>query len=122
MKKKLEQKIFEDFPNLYYPEKPETETLMCFGFECSDGWFDLIYRLSKDLNEMEDLPEGFEIIQVKEKFGSLRVYPNYDNEKIYDRINQAEKEASETCESCGKPGELKEGGWMRTLCEECYTG
>ena len=122
MKKKLEQKIFEDFPNLYSPEKSETETLMCFGFECSDGWFDLIYRLSKDLNEMEDLPEGFEIIQVKEKFGSLRVYPNYGNEKIYDRINQAEKEASETCEVCGKSGELREGGWMRTLCEECYKG
>jgi len=30
----------------------------------------------------------------------------------------AENMAAITCEECGKPGELRTGGWMRTLCDE----
>ena len=120
MKEELEQKIFKDFPNMYKPERPETESLMCFGFECGDGWFDLLYSLSKDLSEMEDLPEGFEVEQVKSKFGTLRFYPNFGNEKIYERITQAEEESAVTCEDCGKPGKLTGKGWVTTLCEDCY--
>lgn len=119
MNENLEQKLFNDFPNLYKPQKPETQTLMCFGFECSDGWYDLIYRMSEDLNKIEDLPEGFEIIQVKEKFGTLRVYTINGNEKAFERINQAEQESSKTCEVCGSPGFIRGNRWLQTLCESC---
>ena len=37
------KKLIEAFPALYrgYKKSPR-ESLMCFGFECGDGWFDLI--------------------------------------------------------------------------------
>lgn len=117
MREDLEKKIFEDFPNLFKPERPMTEGLMCFGFECGDGWFDLIYRLCEDLNQME-LPEGFEVVQVKEKFGGLRFYPDFGTEEIFNRINLAEEESYRTCEVCGKPGKPNKGSWIRTLCKE----
>jgi CRISPR/Cas system-associated protein Cas10 (large subunit of type III CRISPR-Cas system) len=40
-------------------------------------------------------------------------------EKIGDRIDDAEYESSKTCEICGKPGKRRGGGWIVTLCDEC---
>ena len=58
--------------------------------------------------------------------GRLRI-PDQDKDGLpprpaeLDHINQlirsAEEEASRTCEACGRPGELRKGGWVVTLCE-----
>jgi len=40
MNKELSKKLYDDFPELYRgKDRPLTESLMCFGFECRDGWF-----------------------------------------------------------------------------------
>ena len=61
---------------------------------------------------------GFAVVQVKEKYGTLRFYcpatPAIDK---YTRL--AERLSAVTCEDCGKPGEPNESGWISTLCEEC---
>ncbi len=55
-------------------DTPMTQSLMCFGFECGDGWCDIIRRLSEKLerwneeNSNDDRPP-IEACQVKEKFG-----------------------------------------------------
>jgi len=72
MNPELEQKFFDRF-KFFHPEKSPKETLMCFGFECSDGWFQLIWDLCEDLEKI--VPEDFEVIQVKEKFGMQFLYP-----------------------------------------------
>jgi len=38
--------------------------------------------------------------------------------RIHVLIREAEAEAGRTCEDCGKPGKLRRGGWVRTLCNE----
>lgn len=120
MKEELEKKLFEEFPEIYHPEKPVTEILMSYGFMCNDGWFDIIYRLSKDIYSM-NRPESFEVFEVKEKFGGLRFYVENGTEEIFDRIHQAEEESYKTCEVCGKPGEArKNNGWVQTLCLDCF--
>lgn len=117
-------KLFDRF-SFFKPERPVTEALMAFGFEHGDGWFDLIWTLCEDLEKIvkeEHLQEGyFEVIQVKEKFGTLRFYVNGGTNAIYDRINKAEGDSSATCEQCGKqPAKsTSKGHWIRTLCEEC---
>lgn len=117
MTKELEKKFFDRF-SFFKPEKPMTESLMCFGFECSDGWYDLLWRLCEDIDKMEK-PEGFEVVQVKEKFGSLRFYTNYATDEIFKRINEAERDSETICEECGKPGEiLRINGWYSCVCEE----
>ena len=40
-------------------------------------------------------------------------------EKISERIEQAEWESEITCESCGHPGKIRGGGWVYTACDNC---
>jgi hypothetical protein len=54
-------------------------TAMPRGFDHGDGWFDILWRLCKDLEPLGTEFEAaggpkFEVRQVKEKFGGLRFY------------------------------------------------
>jgi len=86
-----------------------------FGIECGDGWFDIIDKLSK---QIEDLKVGAVAVQVKEKYGTLRFYLNGYNEKIDKFIRTAERKSAKTCEVCGKPGKLHTDGWCYVSCKE----
>lgn len=93
---------------------------MGFGFECGNGWYDLIYRLCEDIKQLNP-PADFEVVQVKEKFGGLRFYVNSGTEEIYNLISVAEEASLTICETCGAPSsgpeEIK--GWIHTACEAC---
>jgi len=120
MEKELDKKLCADFPNLYRQRVlPMSETCMCWGFP-GDGWFDIIYRLSAAL---EKLDAGIVAVQVKEKFGGLRFYVKGVRqsamEEAHRLIGVAEGEAARTCEACGKPGEIRFGGWTKVRCDEC---
>jgi len=114
MNKEHTTKLVEDFPYLYagIHGRP-METCMCFGFECGDGWFDLIYNLSKRISESD--PE-VRAVQVKEKFGGLRFYVNAASDDVYAFIQEAEDLSYETCEVCGNAGKLDATGWHKTSC------
>jgi hypothetical protein len=120
MKKELDEKLCRDFPTLYAQRglSPQ-QTAMCWGFP-GDGWFDLIYRLSEDLVKIEPTLQA---VQVKEKFGGLRFYidscPEDTWSAVQQRISEAEAESFRTCESCGAPGSVRGGGWVKTLCDKC---
>lgn len=122
MKDELEQKLFEEFPKLYRGKDDDmTQSLMGMGFSVKDGWYDIIYDLSeKVVNFCEEngynIPKAF---QVKEKFGGLRFYfDGVPDKKIFDFVREAEQRSLETCEVCGEDGEPREGGWIKTLCDE----
>lgn len=118
-------KLYTDFPTLYRQHSLSMmETCMCWGFECEDGWFDLIYKLSKDLT---DLDATVEASQVKEKFGGLRFYTSGSGvslataDKVFKLIDIAEDESYETCEQCGTKENVSQNkhGWIFTLCDDC---
>ena len=79
--------------------------------------------------------------QIKEKFGSLRIYLSInishddqtavDHYKVNDELNAEfdtfsevinrmqsfiERKSEQVCESCGQPGQLYSTGWWKTLC------
>ena len=132
MRKELDEALCRNFPNLYSRRHGDPrDTCMCFGFECGDGWYDLIREASRKIEELIlELPEadreGVFAEQVKEKFAGLRLYMSGMPTQIYSRvqevIREAEKKSFETCERCGKPGELYTGGWLHTLCPEHAEG
>lgn len=63
---------------------------------------------------------AFQIVEVKEKFGLLRVCCSPTTVETQGAIFQAEKESRRTCELCGRPGCLREdGGRLRVRCESC---
>ena len=123
MTEELDSKLCQDFPNLFKNRYASlTETCMCWGFECEDGWFDLIYNLCVNIQNyiIESKFENIEVLQVKEKYGNLRFYISSGDEYIFNLINQAENESKTICEICGKKGKIIEkNGWYKCRCEEC---
>ena len=123
MSPELEQKLTEEFPELFKGRsRPKSESLMAFGCEHGDGWFDIIRcvcaAIENYLKRMETRPD-YEFFQIKEKFGTLRVYDNGHDEYIAGAIRMAENMSAFTCEVTGNPGRLcKKGQWYRTLCDE----
>ena len=91
-----------------------------WGIVCEAGWEDLITRLCERLVTL-DLPD-LRVVQVKEKFGTLRFYVVGGNDEVSAMIRQSEEESSETCEWCGAQGDLRksERGYLLTLCETCF--
>ena len=127
MKQELQDKIFEDFPELFQLRRPrkEGEMLMptiCYGIECGDGWYDLIYTLCNQINhylKWSDNKCKIRVLQVKEKFGGLRFYTNGVPGEVRGMIRMAEAMSYKICEVCGNKGETSStGGWLETTCEE----
>jgi hypothetical protein len=123
MRKELEQKLVGRWPTWFNVKGDFRYTGMTLGFQHGDDWFDILWRLCGDLEPLvaeleKQTGRQFEVLQVKEKFGGLRFYVNHANDGIRQRIQTAKGESFDTCEICGKPGELRESRWIRTLCEE----
>ena len=132
MTEKLEDKLFERF-YFYRPDLPETESLMCYGFECGDGWFQLLWKMSEEIEKALTPDEidkhakelllannNFNISQVKCKFGELRVYSDYSFTEVDRIIDKYTDLALFSCEKCGEEGEYRQD--KRTvLCEKCYS-
>jgi len=57
------------------------------------------------------------VVQVKEKFGTLRFYIQSGTEEHYNYISFAESMSGHTCETCGSPGKRLGRGWIYTACE-----
>lgn len=78
--KQYKEDAFENCPLLYGgAAKPCTENLMCFGWECGDGWYPVLRDLSYDIEALNiqhfyNYGVYAEASQVKEKFGGLRFY------------------------------------------------
>ncbi len=131
MREELDKLLCEKYPKmLVNRNKPMTETCMCWGFECGDGWFNILNQLMGNIQHHIDWKEKqgkpvpqVTLDQVKEKFGTLRFYYTGGDEYISGLVSMAEAMSGVTCEECGNTGERHGGGWVRTLCdvhEESY--
>jgi hypothetical protein len=166
MKTELQQKLIEKYPILFQDKnKSPRETLMCFGIETGDGWYKILDDLFGYFDNIMDndvylpfkkeyivegdestygiytYPPKIKLVQVKEKYGTLRVYfTTYHDEIIpeetmqkleenaYERtvksfykrydfaVDYAEYLSSKTCEICGDEGTQTKGYWITTLC------
>jgi hypothetical protein len=109
------------------------------GFCVGEGWWPIIEALCKQIQSHTDwtnerhaalkkenqynlkIPKKVKPVvvgQIKEKFGGLRFYYEGGDPEISGMVRMAESWAANTCESCGKPGKPRNGGWLRTLCDE----
>jgi hypothetical protein len=88
------------------------------------GWASFIHDIFDRLEAL-NRPD-IRIIQVKQKFGGLRIYLNgvyFDDEHEgeaaeFERyVFQRQKESFYTCETCGNPGTLRSGNHYQTLCD-----
>ena len=161
MRADLEKKLEEEFSfmkkgNSFEEQREEgfvDDTYNAFGLECDDGWYDLIHDLCKEIDEAyRDAGRKIDliVIQIKEKFGTLRFYyafegkPHYLHafdmfgadggcsvrnlpkgddfeDKIAEIVRKYEKKSGSVCEVCGSKGKIRpELGYVQTLCDKCY--
>jgi len=138
MNKDLEANIFNSYPELFKHRDDMKQSLMCFGIEPDNGWYNLINDLCADIYHYyntkydgvdydgnkyhHEVPPSFYVTQIKEKFGSLRFYIMAAPEDIHDMVHKAENKSYYICEVCGKEGKQfyrDDLPWVRTLCDEC---
>lgn len=123
MKKELQDEIYKKYPKIFaQKDKPMTETCMCWGLACGDGWYWLIDNLCSLLQwdiDHNGHPQ-IEAVQVKEKYGTLRFYTDGHDEKQSGYIDFAEHISGIICEDCGSMDRVTQTkGWVVTLCNKC---
>lgn len=122
MKKELQKKLYKKYPKLFrQKDLPMSQTCMCWGITCGNGWYKLIDGLCAGIVRID---AAVEAVQVKEKFGGLRFYTGgiakKNSDAIWDLIRKAEEESLKTCEICGSKKDISQTrGWVRTLCTKC---
>jgi hypothetical protein len=140
----LDQKLCDKYPKIFANRhKAPSETAMCWGFDHGDGWYDILDILCESIQthidwsvenhnwtnnwnlKNPDQPRPVPTIcaqvvatQVKEKFGELRFYYDGGDDMIQGMVEMAQSISTRVCETCGKPGSLRGGGWVQTLCDE----
>jgi len=132
MKQEYDTYLCTTFPKMFVNRyKPMTETTMCWGFDCGDGWYNIIRVLCSNIqhhidwrNRKNGLDPNQPIVsqvtvdQVKEKFGTLRFYCTGGDDYIDGLVSMAESMSSVICEVCGNSGSTLGRGWLTTLCEK----
>lgn len=83
------------------------------------GWALLIHGL------YSQIPSTVRVLEVKEKFGTLRFYweGHGELEEFEKLVEVAEAASHVMCEKCGAPGKrvtIPEGYWAKTWCYKCY--
>lgn len=85
------------------------------------GWEKIVRNALKEICEIDP---NLIVRQIKEKFGSLRIYTTrslIDEKTIDEIILFASDECSHICEKCGRTGRLRCNlPWHKTLCDLCY--
>lgn len=76
--------------------------------------------------------DNFIIIQVKEKFGEMRIYYYFDCTEDNEEIKSVQYKVDiiidkysvlsyKTCVDCGAPADVRTvGGWIAPYCDRCY--
>lgn len=115
MRPALSKLLFDRNVDLYR-DRPLTESLMGFGFECGDGWFAVLDALGEALAARAvSSGSATQASQVKEKYGTLSFYVFGADRHCSAAIDLAEAFSARVCELTGAQGELlSDRGWYAT--------
>ncbi|MEX3949823.1 hypothetical protein AB4Y40_18985 [Paraburkholderia sp. EG287B] len=126
MRDELQKTLRDRYPLIFRsalpprdPCGPAPDPFPVWGFECGDGWFDLLDALALNLQHATTSAGAPQVVavQVKQKFGVLRFYADGADDRQRAMIELAETMTGRICEVCGNKGKLvSKNGWMMTRC------
>lgn len=86
-----------------------------------EGWMQLFLQACVDIKEplvrTSDIHK-FRFLQVKEKYGRMRLYHSGASEEVNDILDKYEFLSEQVCSTCGKPATTMTRGWICPYCEE----
>ena len=121
-----EFKIIKKYPELFGKIPfDESETAMSDGFRVNDGWIPLLEEAFEKLSIVvkEKELKDFKILQVKEKFGDLRIYTTMSyNEDISSIISETVDKSIKTCSICSSEldKDTRSSYLMGSVCKNCF--
>lgn len=124
MSPELDKQLCEKYPDIMTERGLNaTQTAMCWGFEHSNGWFNILdtamHLVQSHIDMAKRRGEDIDQVvfeQVKEKFGMLTIYHRGGDAYTDGVLRMAEAMSRCMCEICGNPGTSTKTGWIRTLC------
>lgn len=122
MSPELDELLCQRYPLIFSDRhRSIEESCMGRGFECDDGWFDIIDVLCERIQFLIDHNNIPQVVarQVKEKRGTLRFYIGGGDDEIRGMIYMAEAMSGRICELCGRPGRLSQNSVM-TRCQKHF--
>lgn len=120
MKYERSEDLYRATPNFFcaYKRAGKTCPLSERGFECGDGWYEILRGVSAKIEALD--PSGkVWAVQVKQKFGVLEIYLSSGHPEIEALLRQVREVSASTCEVCGAPGKLHRGSWYHVACDRC---
>lgn len=86
--------------------------------QCGLGWLPII------LDALDALPATVRVVQIKEKFGYMRMYlDRYDDNQALQIKYNAESASERYCERCGADSPYLDGQyWSKNFCAKCHKG
>ena len=126
MRAELEAEIFARWPDWFASRGDVSRSLMGFGFQCGDGWLQLLVATFEAIEphvaafnrKLEEIGTQFAIVEVKEKFGELRIIAMPTNYAIVTAFLDARERSRTICKTCGAPGRFIRAP-DRVRCERC---
>lgn len=124
MSPELTKQLYDKFPDLFKEKDlPPEQSNMYWGFQCSDGWYNIIFTLCSliQIHQKSQKPDYKPVVvqQVKEKFGTLRFYYTGGDDTVLGMVAYAEAISGMTCEICGDRGTTDwKRSWVKTVCSK----
>jgi hypothetical protein len=126
MKPELEVQIRTRWPDWFGQHSDYTKSLMRYGFQHGDGWYGLLVKTFERIEpeviafnlELAKIGTQFEIIEIKEKFGELRIIAMPTAPEILFAFMDARRESLTICELCGASG-VRHTAYSQTRCTQC---
>ena len=120
MRLELEELLRQKYPELFRDRRADMPaTAMRCGFDCGDGWFDLVDVLCAAIQHRA-AEKGLNVVaeHLREKYGQLRFSVFGDDKFVDGLIFVAGALSAGICEECGKPAFIAGQGWISTRCFE----
>lgn len=105
----------------------DNEEHMSWEEDIPEGWYKAFGRAM--INELNDIlvkhnfVDEYRVVQIKEKYGSIRWYSNgipaEMTDEYYEWLNKYEALSEDTCIKCGEKSTHMTTGWIMPLCDEC---
>ena len=89
-----------------------------------DGWRKAFgIQMCKELRSQlikDRMLFSFRITDLKEKYGTLRLYGNHYSEEVFRIINKYEAISRDVCGVCGKPADYITLDYIYPYCKDCF--